>query len=167
MNEITVNGKDWSLNRDIPEKSIQPWHSVTHEERVARWENALRVLDNMNEHERKKHFDMSTWGVNTACGTVACLAGHCGLDPWFQERGLVLRLGKRGTICEDFGDMANRLFGTDGMRRIFVDGASNYDILKREVEDFIVRLKMGQVTRNDSSLNLADINQFDLAKGVA
>lgn len=54
---------------------------------IERWENALRVLRQMTPHERKRHFDMSSWGVVTDCGTVACLAGHCSLDPWFRRRG--------------------------------------------------------------------------------
>lgn len=54
---------------------------------IERWQNALRVLKAMTEHEIARHFDMSTWGRKTACGTVACLAGHCALDPWFNERG--------------------------------------------------------------------------------
>ncbi len=54
---------------------------------IARWENALRVLKKMTPHERKKHFDMGTFGDQTPCGTVACLAGHCSLDPWFRRKG--------------------------------------------------------------------------------
>lgn len=54
---------------------------------IERWENAARVMDAMDPHERERHFNMRDWGVRTPCGTVACLAGHCSLDPWFIEQG--------------------------------------------------------------------------------
>jgi hypothetical protein len=56
---------------------------------VERWEQVLRVLEGLTPHEREKHFFMGIWGQETACGTVACAAGHCALDPWFRERGFI------------------------------------------------------------------------------
>lgn len=64
------------------------WDNITKEERIERWENVLRVLRGLSPHERKKHWDMATWGQQTECGTVACAAGHCGMDAWFRRRGL-------------------------------------------------------------------------------
>src|SRR5688572_31269211 len=54
---------------------------------IERWTNVERVLAAMPEHDREKHWNMATWGEKTECGTVACAAGHCGLDPWFRRRG--------------------------------------------------------------------------------
>lgn len=48
------------------------------------WHQALRILLQMSPAYRKKHFRMRDWGIRTSCGTVACLGGHCALDPWFQ-----------------------------------------------------------------------------------
>lgn len=52
---------------------------------VESWRQALRVLQGMTTHERLAHFKMHHWGRRTRCGTVACIGGHCVLDPWFQE----------------------------------------------------------------------------------
>lgn len=57
---------------------------------IERWEQTLRVLENLSEHERRHHFDMGTWASKTKCGTVACIAGHCAMDPWFNGQGLRL-----------------------------------------------------------------------------
>lgn len=52
---------------------------------VESWENALRVLQRMTTHQRLKHFEMNNWARKTSCGTVGCIAGHCVMDPWFQQ----------------------------------------------------------------------------------
>lgn len=52
-----------------------------------RWENALRVLRGLTRHQRREHFNMAWYAVATDCGTVACAAGHCGLDWWFRRHG--------------------------------------------------------------------------------
>lgn len=70
---------------------------------LEKWENVLRVLEGLSQHEREKHWDMSTWGVQTPCGTVACAAGHCALDPWFQERGLMASWSPTGRMV--MGDL--------------------------------------------------------------
>ena len=36
----------------------------------------------------KKNWDMSIWGGKTECGTVACLAGHAAMAPWFKRQGI-------------------------------------------------------------------------------
>lgn len=85
-------------------------------ELIERWTNAERVLALMPEHERLNHWDMSKWGIKTKCGTVACAAGHCGLDPWFRERGF--RLDFNGTTEGDISDVPG-FFGIEGTARIF------------------------------------------------
>ncbi len=84
---------------------------------LERWENCLRVLLGLTRHERRKHFSMRTWGQKTACGTVACAAGFCGLDPWFRRRGLKLDLEDENlTIDPDefFIYGAQRIFYNEG-----------------------------------------------------
>jgi hypothetical protein len=71
---------------------------------IVRWENVERVLDSLPMHERRKHFSMEMWGQKTECGTVACAAGHCGLDPWFRRRGLQLNFNYRGEATGRNGD---------------------------------------------------------------
>jgi hypothetical protein len=67
---------------------------------IERYEQVKRVLEGLDEHARKHHWDMSIWGTKTDCGTVACAAGHCSLDPWFQERGFRGEIrGTDGALC--------------------------------------------------------------------
>lgn len=58
------------------------------ERMIERWEQLIRVLRELPAHEKRYHFDMGTWIMETECGTVACAAGWAGLDPWFRRRGL-------------------------------------------------------------------------------
>jgi hypothetical protein len=71
---------------------MKDWFSITPREKIERWENVLRVLKGLTPHQRAHHWDMESWGYNTHCGTVACAAGHCGLDPWFRRRGFKLNV---------------------------------------------------------------------------
>ena len=49
-------------------------------------QQAIRVLRTVPDHL----FDMHVYATDTDCGTTACIAGHCALDPWFQAQGLIL-----------------------------------------------------------------------------
>lgn len=86
-------------------------------DQIERWTNVERVLYAMPEHERQFHWNMATWGQETDCGTVACAAGTCGLDPWFRERDFKL----------DFVDgeaqisSVENFFGVEGTQRIFLN----------------------------------------------
>lgn len=71
------------------------WNDCTPVQQIERIDQAARVVENLPEHERRKHWDMGKWGLKTECGTVACAAGHCGLDTWFRRRGLQLNLSER------------------------------------------------------------------------
>ncbi len=92
---------------DIPVKSL-----------IVRWENCLRVLQRLTPHERRNHWDMSFFGRKNACGTVACAAGHCGLDPWFRRRGFTLRFNSEGQDIMD-GGIVETFFGYKGTNKIF------------------------------------------------
>lgn len=79
---------------------MKNWTDCTKKERIARWENVERVLSEMTPHERRKHWNMGTWGKKTDCGTIACAAGHCGLDPWFRRREFKLNFRMTPGGCE-------------------------------------------------------------------
>lgn len=105
-----------------------------------RWENAERVLNAMPEHERLKHFDMGSWGYKNHCGTIACAAGQCGLDPWFRRRGFKLTFPKnstRGVISE-----VPAFFGFEGAQRIFYNTtARSVETVLGEVREYVGELR--------------------------
>lgn len=115
---------------------------VSREVLVERWENCLRVLQNLTPHQRRKHWRMSTWGMVTGCGTVACAAGHCALDPWFQRRGLKMKIIVRHD--EELGDSLHAELD-DGLVPIFFGdrGTNNifYDTTHRSVGTVIREVK--------------------------
>lgn len=107
---------------------------------IERWANVERVLVGLPEHERTKHWDMGEWGRLTDCGTVACAAGHCGLDPWFRERGFTMDLAK----CDCSPDCTytnakivpvEEFFGVRGSGAIFKDAT------RRPVEKVIEEVR--------------------------
>jgi diaminopimelate epimerase len=61
------------------------------QQHIERFEQLIRVMENLPEHERTKHFDMRHWGLDTTCGTSMCAAGFCGIDAWFIEQGFTLK----------------------------------------------------------------------------
>lgn len=118
---------------------------------VERWEQALRVLESMTEHEREKHFDMSDWGKKTDCGTVACLAGHCSLDPWFIARGFVSQFvqtahfstGEQQRILRFTRFQPDDFFGDIGDDRVFMRTGASYEETVVGVRKHIQYLKDG------------------------
>jgi hypothetical protein len=80
---------------------------------IERWENVLRVLRALTPHQRRKHWNMETWGTKTECGTVACAAGHCAMDSWFRRRGF--KYGKHLELIM----FAPDFFGHEGTNNIF------------------------------------------------
>lgn len=116
---------------------MSPYH-------VESWEQALRVLQQMTPHERKNHFDMRSWGHRTDCGTVACLAGHCYLDPWFQKnRGL-------NPIWKQMARLNELLIDKDDLEMVF--GHLYEDIFLRVLCDHadvvrLVKLKLANLTK--------------------
>jgi hypothetical protein len=96
-----------SLKEIHTNSSVTPTQSnaVYHE----RLQQAKRVLLGLSEQQRAANFDINIYARRSDHGVIACIAGHCGLDPWFQERGFVTRVGKR------FGDVSispDEFFGT-------------------------------------------------------
>lgn len=86
-------------------------------EMIERWVNAERVLDALPQHDREKHWNMAVWGVQSECGTVACAAGHCGLDPWFRDRGFKLDFNDGDPVISS----VEEFFGREGSTRIFLN----------------------------------------------
>lgn len=73
-------------------------------EEIERLRQAKRVLEEMDEHKRTKHFNMSTWLTETKCGTVGCLAGFCSLDSWFMKEGFTGKfVQSRGGFDDEWG----------------------------------------------------------------
>lgn len=117
------------------------------------WENALRVLEAMTPHEREKHFDMGDWGRETECGTVACLAGHCSLDPWFKQRGFIGEFKKSIRYHQDgtsslmpllrFNTSTESYFGSKGHEEIFMNTDGTYEQIVAQVKAHIEYLKAG------------------------
>lgn len=64
--------------------------SVTKEQEIERLTQLIRVMRGLSRHERRRHFDIRQWGMQTDCGTTMCAAGFCGSDPWFRRRGFKL-----------------------------------------------------------------------------
>jgi hypothetical protein len=136
---------------------MKHWDDCTQEQRIERWENAKRVLVQMPRHERTHHWDMMNWGYTTECGTIACAAGHCGLDPWFRRRGLKLLpkvtndafigtgefegFSNDGPISSG-GLAVAAFFGPSGARNIFFNGRKRpVSQVIKEVRAYIKQLR--------------------------
>lgn len=76
------------------------WNELSPAEKAERAAEIVRVLEDLTPAQRKHAFDMSTWGEKNnaesrkipGCGTAACAAGWCGLDPTFRKNGFRMRL---------------------------------------------------------------------------
>ena len=88
---------------------VKTFDDISFAEKLARWQSAERVLTGLPKHVREQHWGMEHWGVQTECGTVACAAGHCGLDPWFIKRGFkLLPIKFEKLLKEEFGNEFDR-----------------------------------------------------------
>lgn len=126
------------------------FNSISKDQRIERWEQCLRVLETMPEHERLHHWSMAKWGIETECGTVACAAGHCALDPWFTNQGFVLTWTKSCTCpaCQQIPNtrsatlVTDRFFGLHGCEKIFYnDRQRPVETVIDEVKAYIAELK--------------------------
>lgn len=143
------------------------WDTISFKEKIERWQNAIRVLDAMPQHEREHHWDMSTFGMPTACGTVACAAGHCAMDRWFRLRGLTVRMRKRAIydpnddntyhhaiayVGKEFPAKVINFFGMDGANAIFFSPRQrSVEHVIDEIHNHISVLKIQEERENDSS----------------
>lgn len=124
---------------------MKHFDECTKAQQIERWENVLRVLSNLTPHERRRHWDMSWWGYKTECGTVACAAGHCGLDPWFRRRGFKLDFYK-SWITQDWSSSMpiepEDFFGKVGCTTIFYNETRrSVGTVIREVRAYLKQLR--------------------------
>lgn len=120
----------------------RPFYQCTPEQQVQRWEQCLRVLLELTPHERRRHFDMSVWGRKTPCGTVACAAGHCALDPWFNDRGFSILFSERTPMQPTWPGMRpDVFFGHRGYEQIFIRTWYTFDQVVSAVRKHIRKLK--------------------------
>jgi hypothetical protein len=123
---------------------------------IERWQNAERVLESMPQHERQHHWNMGFWGEKTSCGTIACAAGHCGLDPWFRRRGFKLDFAKRDN-APTISDVP-AFFGFEGTQRIFLNQKRrSVETVLGEVRDYVGELQ--KIEKLTSGLSLPKIGE--------
>ena len=127
-------------------RAMKSWYELSGKEQIARWENVLRVLRALTPHERRRHWNMNWWGNKTECGTVACAAGHCGLDPWFRRRGFKLEFemgwADDDPVCTMDHEMVLDFFGSDGCANIFFNGQQrSVGEVIREVKAYLKQLR--------------------------
>lgn len=122
------------------EKRLLPkmWNQCTQAEKIERWRNVLRVLLSLSPHERQRHFTMNTWGELTPCGTVACAAGHCGMDPWFRSQGFIMDPHSDLSFTTLFPSTSpEEFFGQTGHYGIFIKTYLDFQGVVEAVKDFI------------------------------
>lgn len=111
---------------------MKSFYNISQGQQIERWGNVLRVLQALTPHQRRKHWDMGGFGRKTDCGTIACAAGHAGLDPWFRRRGFKLAFNRFGDSVIDDVD---KFFGYAGSQHIF------YNYRTRPVSKVISEVK--------------------------
>lgn len=111
-------------------------------ELIERWENVERVLVDLPEHKRTKHFDMAEFATSTPCGTVCCAAGFCAFDPWFNERGWKAIPFDAVYWQVPYGIDIHRFFGLEGSVSIFHDYTTRpVETVIEEVREHIKKLR--------------------------
>lgn len=134
---------------------MKEWNELTIDEKIRRWEHVDLTLKNLSPHEKRKHFNLGEWGKKTECGTVACVAGHCGLDPYFRRQGFKLEFkfvsfhfGSKEGYWEMDNDIANdahAFFGNEGYHLVFlgedVKGKQTVSDARKAVQRYVKELK--------------------------
>lgn len=78
---------------------------------IERLGQAVRVMEGLSESERA-NFTLSAWAERRVSGIAGCIAGHCGLDPWFQAQGLVTTVAEAGDGIGSVNILPGIFFGT-------------------------------------------------------
>lgn len=120
------------------------WNDATDAEKVLRVEKAIETLASMTLHEQRNHFDMSDWVYKNDCGTIACAAGQCAIQPWFRRRGFVFSIRDAG-----FTNMyPNTFFGDELYDQVFVSqkftnlsGREAHKAVLKAIRLYLVKLK--------------------------
>jgi len=138
---------------------MRHWFEISDAERIERWQMAWQTLKDLTPHEKRQHFNMATWGEKTECGTIACAAGHCGLNPWFRRRGFQLNFAKvnhphvPGEFYWDASiSSVPDFFGPRGTSGIFHNSRQRpVSEVMREIKDYIKDLKFFSTERAEAA----------------
>lgn len=159
---------------------MQTFHQISHAKQIERWEHAYSVLKKMSPHDRREHWDMGNWGVLTECGTVACAAGQCGLDPWFRKRGLKLqfvawspetrkyehsnKVSEDTSVKSTFDSDVQSFFGY-GAENIFYNGTNRpVSVVMQEIKLHIRLLKkLGRAEKFKDGDDVVDCTYYEEA----
>lgn len=123
---------------------MKSFKQCTWGEKIERYEQAYRVLQQLPPKARRELFDMSTWGEKTECGTVACAGGHCGMDPWFMKKGLVLFGTDETNITPNFDQKVKEFFGDSGFDDIFTGPSDTVAQVQAAIRRKIKALRRAQ-----------------------
>lgn len=107
---------------------------------IERTKKLLELDTILTDHEKTEHFDMRVWAQETECGTVACLAGHAAIQPWFKKRGFYLKYvgSARAPATGDASGAwaCNQFFGSGAYGDMF-----NYVSFNESWDDVMVRVR--------------------------
>lgn len=115
---------------------------------IERLRQALRVMEGLSDVDRT-NFNINVIAQRTEAGIAACIAGHCGLDPWFQDRGLKTIVGEGASL----GDVPVSLTAFFGTGRPFFSRHYSQDSVGRVIssDDAIAALKQAIETLSGTS----------------
>jgi hypothetical protein len=138
---------------------------------VERYERAIQVLENLSEHDRTRHWDMSVWLKTTECGTIGCAAGHMSFDPYFRELGLTIMLvetpgmSQHTVAGEPVYEAVHWIMGREGAKNIFFwDEPRGVETVIEEMRTHISFLKgegPGIVGRTDDGYEAVVDDDYD------
>ena len=118
---------------------VKLWDDLTPAEKVKRWEGVERVMKKLTPHQRKHHFYMGSWGYKDDCGTVACVAGHCGLDPSFRRQGFKMITDRWGESFD--GPEPLPFFGSTGYFDVFMETSATYSQTRANISRHLKTLR--------------------------
>lgn len=107
---------------------------------------AERVMQDLPD-DRRASFDISIFAARRGGSIAGCIAGLCGLDPWFQAHGLTTtiadRLGGIGDISFDPGEFfgTTRPFFHSNYGPEFREKPVTYEAALASLRSEIIRLK--------------------------
>jgi hypothetical protein len=141
---------------------MKHWSDCSLKEKIERWEHVITVLKAITPHERRKHWNMGTYGEETACGTIGCAAGFVARDPWFKRRGFKMvreiisvekakQYGYSDEMLTTWGRTSwewrdgvtpESFFGTEGCEQVFFRSEQrSVSTVIKEVKSYIRELK--------------------------
>src|SRR5262245_44492439 len=120
---------------------MKHWIKLKKSEKEERVKEGIRVMREVKD--KGKILQMSTWGYKSpdaVCGTVACMGGWFGMDPYFRRRGLKLMF--YGDDHARLSEPTSVIFG-DEYQHIFYDfRISNAKDAIRKLEKILKQVQM-------------------------